>query len=191
MNNKILVYMFIVILSITSVLAMEVYRGEPISLYQLNSCYGGVKILVKQEDWNVTDNYFFVGCRRISVSNWECDCDKNNMFDVIINTKANNSNKYNFVVQYYNAPILNVTNATNNSLTREEIYNNMYKVVLNLNDIVLIDNITLTPEQLAEQQRINELMPKIVIGIIVFVFIVIIVLGIYMFKRWNKEEKYD
>jgi len=102
MKNIINILLMLIILSCS---AFAISGGESVIVISVDKC---VDMFVKTEALYPIDigEYNFTGCNETNTTNyWECDCDES--FDLILNTKPNNINSYEFTINYTTYKITN------------------------------------------------------------------------------------
>ena len=96
---KKLIVLFMMLVCINIVTAIEFPAGEAFTLYSIDKCEGPVFIKMTSTQGMSQDDFNIEKCTQISLVLWECKCVHN--FDVKILTKKSLVKEYDVLIQYF------------------------------------------------------------------------------------------
>jgi len=89
----------LLLLMLPSVSAMNVTAGNETMIYTIEECEGPISIKVTSEEGIKDDELFIKDCTKVNNNKWDCYCD--NGYDLIINTRNDTFNMFDFTIAYF------------------------------------------------------------------------------------------
>jgi len=181
MNKYILLSLLILFIPMVS--AMNITAGNESVIYTIKECEGPVDVKITSEEGIKNDELFIIGCDKENNNRWNCNCDKS--FDLIINTKNDTLNMYDFTVRYY-VDFKNYNTNNNREPTLDSIQGDN-----NIRTTRIIDVLVKPEEPKKFKFKISMETKNVMMGSFLIAFLIIMLLlfkGKSFFSSNNKQN---
>jgi len=95
---KYLILFFLFFISIAYVSADTIFSGQDHVVYIVDNCVGNIDIKIEASRHIDKDEYSISNCTKENNVTWKCPC--KNPFNIILETKINTVNTYDFLISY-------------------------------------------------------------------------------------------